>query len=88
MFCQPLVISSVFVEAFGNFLAKVPDPQLNLLPAVELFWAQCYKTFLSVIYELSKQARVFVPGKLFQPSLIFEGKSGACPIRVFERWFT
>ena len=28
-------------------------------------WAQCYQTCLSVIY---KKARVFVPGKLFQPS--------------------
>jgi hypothetical protein len=32
-------------------------------------WAQCYKTFLSVTYEFSYQARVFVPGKLFQQGL-------------------
>ncbi len=32
-------------------------------------WAQCYKTFLSIIYEFSLSARMFVPGKLFQPIL-------------------
>jgi hypothetical protein len=27
--------------------------------------AHCYKTFLSVIYDFSQKARVFVTGKLF-----------------------
>jgi hypothetical protein len=31
---------------------------------------QCYKTFLSVIYGFS-----FVPGKLFQPILMFVGEA-------------
>jgi hypothetical protein len=34
-------------------------------------WAQCYKTFLSVI----SKARVFVLGKPFQPSLMDAGKA-------------
>jgi hypothetical protein len=33
------------------------------------------KLFTAVIYELFKQARVFVPGKPFQPSLMFVGES-------------
>jgi hypothetical protein len=32
-------------------------------------WAQCYKTFLSAIYECLYLAGVFVPCKLFKPSL-------------------
>jgi hypothetical protein len=36
--------------------------------------AQCYKKFKAVIYERSYQASVFLPGKPFQPSLIFVGK--------------
>ncbi len=48
------------------------------------------KLFTSVIYECSLQARVFVPGKLLQHSLMFLGKvrripwSGA-PERCFTR---
>ncbi len=34
-------------------------------------WGQFYKTFLSVIYEFSEKARVFIPGKLFKPSLTY-----------------
>jgi hypothetical protein len=37
------------------------------------------KLFTTVIYGFSKQARVFVPGKPFQPSLMFAGKAGAYP---------
>jgi hypothetical protein len=39
-------------------------------------WSQFYKTFLSGICEISKYARVFVPGKRFQPSPMFVGKAG------------
>jgi hypothetical protein len=35
------------------------------------------KLFATVIYEFSLSARVFVPGELFQPSLMFAGKAGA-----------
>ena len=31
---------------------------------------QCYNTFLSIIYEFLKRARVFVLGKLFYPIVI------------------
>jgi hypothetical protein len=42
-------------------------------------WGQGYKTFLSVIYGFLQQARVFVPGKFFQPSLMLASKAGAYP---------
>ncbi len=35
--------------------------------------------FTPVIYRFSLQARVFVPGKTFQPSLMFAGKARAYP---------
>jgi hypothetical protein len=35
------------------------------------------KLFTAVIYEFFKQARVFVPGKPFKPSLMFVDKDGA-----------
>ncbi len=35
------------------------------------------KLFAAVIYEFSLQARVFVLGKAFQPSLMFASKAGA-----------
>jgi hypothetical protein len=35
------------------------------------------KLFMSVIYECSQKARVFVPGKPFQLSLMFGGKAEA-----------
>ncbi len=37
--------------------------------------AQCNKTFKSVIYGFSKYARVVVPGRLLQTSLMFAGKA-------------
>ncbi len=33
------------------------------------------KLFTAVIYEFSKKARVFVPGKPLHPSLMFAGKA-------------
>ncbi len=36
--------------------------------------ALIYNNFTTVIYEFSQQARVFVPGRLFQPSLMFVAK--------------
>ncbi len=35
------------------------------------------KLFKALIYERSERAIVFVTGKPFQPSLMFEGKAGA-----------
>jgi hypothetical protein len=42
------------------------DPGLNLI-----------RIFTDVVYECSKQAKVFVPGEPFQPSLMSVGKAGA-----------
>jgi hypothetical protein len=42
--------------------------------------ANVKKLLLSVIYEFLQYARVFVPVKLFQPSLMFVGNAGAKPI--------
>jgi hypothetical protein len=38
------------------------------------------KLFTSVIYGFSYYARVFVPGKAFQPSLMLDNKARAYPI--------
>jgi len=40
---------------------------------------QCYKTFLSLVYQFLYLARVFVPGEPFQPGLMFAGKARAYP---------
>jgi len=37
------------------------------------------KLFTVRIYEVSKNARVFVPDKAFQPNIMFVGKAGAYP---------
>jgi len=39
-------------------------------------WANVIKN-LSIIHEFLKPARVFVRGKIFEPSLMFLGKAGA-----------
>jgi hypothetical protein len=88
--CESKIINkicSLLLSVILTFavMQNVMAPCILHLFFSHLSWAQCYKTFLSVIYELSKQARVFVPGKLFQPSLIFEGKSGACPISIVSK---
>ncbi len=44
--------------------------------------AKFYKTFAVVIYKFLWYAGVFVPGKPFQPSLLFAGKAGAYPSEV------
>ncbi len=49
-----------------------------------LSWGQCYKTFLSVICIFLYQARVFVPGKLFQPSLMFVSKARPTWVKHFS----
>jgi hypothetical protein len=47
------------------------------------FWpvirGQYYKRFTDVIYKFSYQAKVFAPGKPFQPSLMFVGKAIVYP---------
>jgi hypothetical protein len=39
------------------------------------------KLFTTVIYEYSYEARVFVPGNLFQPNLVFVRMDGAYPMK-------
>jgi hypothetical protein len=39
-------------------------------------WCQSYKTFLFTNDAPGNKARVFLPGKYFLPSLIFEVKAG------------
>jgi hypothetical protein len=41
--------------------------------------AKCYENFMAVINEFPLKARVFVPGKPFQLSLMFWSKAGAFP---------
>ncbi len=43
------------------------------------FWTKCYKNILSVIYELSHLARVFVSDKLYKPIQMFVGKARSLP---------
>ncbi len=51
--------------------------------------ANFIKLFLSVIYGFSLYAKVFVPGKLFQPSLMFVGEARSLPQNgAPERCFT
>ncbi len=50
---------------------------------------QCYKTFLSVIYELSNKLECLSTTFLFQPSLMFVGKARSLPQNgAPERCFT
>jgi hypothetical protein len=49
---------------------------MTLTPGVNVI-----KNFTAAIYEFLKLARVFVPGKTFQPSLMFVGKAIAFPIK-------
>ncbi len=44
------------------------------------FLIQHHKTFFIVTYEWAKYARVFVPGKLFQPSVMFASKARSLPV--------
>jgi hypothetical protein len=50
--------------------------------------ANVKKLFTAVSYDFSKYARVFVPGKPFQPSLMFGGKAGAYPREAPFRCYT
>jgi hypothetical protein len=42
------------------------------------------KLFTDVIFGFSQKARVFVPGKLFQPSLMFLSKAGAYSLSLLS----
>ena len=44
-----------------------------------MYWAKCYETFTSVIYEYLQEAKVFVTGKPVHPSPMFVRKGGAYP---------
>jgi hypothetical protein len=50
--------------------------------------ANVIKLFTAVIYEFSLKARMYVPSKPFQLSLMFEGKAGACPSEASFRCST
>ncbi len=72
------------MDSGGAEVAVVPgmaaDGTKTLAPdlALDLARGQCYKTFLSLIYDFRNKL-VFVPGKPFQPSLMFVGKARAYP---------
>jgi hypothetical protein len=54
--------------------------QYARLPNAEyLFRGHCYKTFYICKLLIFIKARAFVPGKPFQPSLMFVGKTEAYP---------
>ncbi len=44
--------------------------------------ANVIKLFMAVSYDFSKYVNAFVPGKPFQPTLIFSGKVRAYPIEA------
>ncbi len=64
-----------------NFTAEIK----NMLQLASMFVYQslpvslCYKTFLTVIYEFLQKGGVFVPGRPFQPILMFAGKARSLP---------
>jgi hypothetical protein len=47
-----------------------------------------YKTFYNRILRIFIITRVFVPGKPFQPRLVFVGKTGAFPSEALFRCYT
>jgi hypothetical protein len=62
---QSLIVSIVNSCNVFMYLTK-----MTFSNQLDLFWAQCYKTFLFVIYGFLSQARVLVSAKYCQPSLI------------------
>jgi hypothetical protein len=44
-------------------------------------WATAIKLFTAVVYKRAYLARAFVPGRTFQPSLMFAGKARSQPWR-------
>jgi hypothetical protein len=60
-----------------RFYIKKPWEQKSLISLTP--GAKPIKLFTVVIYELSLEARVFVPHKSFQPSLMFAGKARSLP---------
>ncbi len=47
--------------------------------SAQIVWAVLTTTYFIVIYKRIQKARVFVPGKLFQPSLMFVAKGWSLP---------
>jgi hypothetical protein len=47
--------------------------------------ANVTKLFMAVSYDFSLQARAFVPGKPFQPSLMFAGRAEAYPSEALSQ---
>jgi hypothetical protein len=62
-----------------NALAYYDMTTINVVKGftVRALWANPIKLFMKVIYKYLLQARAFVPGMPFQPSLMFAGKAGA-----------
>ncbi len=56
-----------------------PGTRLELIQLEKDLWGQCYKKFYGHKLRLSYYARTFVPGKPFQPSLMFVGKARTLP---------
>jgi hypothetical protein len=72
-----------------QFLMTFRITHLITLPGPQLIRGQCYKTFYSRKLCFSQLARAFVPGKPFQPCLMFAGKVRSLPhIVTPERCFT
>ncbi len=60
---------ALYDRQWANHLKEIP--QKSRWVTWYLFWAQSYKTFLSLFYKYSQEARVFVPGKLLKTILTY-----------------
>jgi hypothetical protein len=63
----------------GFVLFNFPNKLVKLYFLSFPSWAIVIKLFTSEIHKCSNSARVFVPGKLFQPGLMFVGKARNLP---------
>jgi hypothetical protein len=68
--------SSFYFKAVQNMIRLDSKQYKNVIVALlQKPLGSMLKNFTSVLYICSKYARVFVPGKPCQPSLMFEGKA-------------
>jgi hypothetical protein len=83
---RPFLPSIMFVGKFGAFLYEAPFRCSTLGKGLPKTNTLAYlKTLIS--YECSKQAKVLVPDRPFEPSKIFVGKAGALPTFLCEAPF-
>ncbi len=68
-------VAAVFVDDNAVTYASVNGPLGNEDEFVFVCLIYPVKLFTAVIYGFSYEATVFVPGKLFLPSLMFVGKA-------------